>query len=124
MPTPQSSADLARLEAELNSQLRTLDPNAPGTFERASALLRQAGEQAMFFSPMGWAGPQRDPGRRSELLRIQAELVEVARLSALAAGATRVTVSTTPAGIDIQAIWGEPPAGDTPTSPEAEQPRF
>ncbi|MCI0344290.1 MAG: hypothetical protein L0221_02440 [Chloroflexi bacterium] len=45
MPRPQSSAELAKVEAELNGELRTLDPNAPGTFERASALLRQASEQ-------------------------------------------------------------------------------
>ncbi len=113
MPTPPSSADLAKLDAELSSQLRTLDPNAPGTFERASALLRQAGEQAMTISPMGWPGAPQEPGRRSELLRIQAELVEVARLSAMASGASRVTVSTTSGGIDIQAIWGEAPTEDT-----------
>ncbi len=46
-------------------------------------------------------------------MRIQAELVEVARLSALAAGATRVTVFSSGNGIDIQAIWGEPPIVDS-----------
>lgn len=113
MPTPPSTADVAKMDAELSNQLRTLDPSAPGTFERASALLRQAGEQAMMMSPMGWPGPPQEPGRRSDLLRIQAELVEVARLSAIASGASRVTVSTTSAGIDIQAIWGDAPTEET-----------
>ena len=103
-------ADLAKLATQLDGDLRGLDPNVPGTFERASALLRQAGEQTMY---MGWAGAAPDPNRRAELLRIQGELVEVARLAALAAGATRVTVSSTAQGLDIQAIWGEPPTMDT-----------
>ena len=68
MPRTPTSAELAKVEAELNGELRSLDPNAPGTFERASAL---------------------------------------------AAGATRVTVSSNNAGVDIQAIWGEPPIVDT-----------
>ena len=105
-----SPADLAKLATQLDGDLRGLDPTAPGTFERASALLRQAGEQTMF---MGWGGAAPDPVRRAELLRIQGELIEVARLAALAAGATRVTVSSTAQGLDIQAIWGEPPTVDT-----------
>ena len=46
----------------------------------------------------------------TELLRIQAELVEAARISALAAGARRVTITASGmgGGIDVQAVFGDP----------------
>jgi hypothetical protein len=110
-----SSTELARREESFGGQLRMIDPTAPGAFEHASVLLRQVNEHLSMYGPWGpWQTS--DKSRReapTELLRIQAEVLEAARQSAIAAGATRVTVSATQGGIDIQAIWGEPPLIDT-----------
>lgn len=124
MPKPPSPADRDRLEAELTTQLRAIDSSAPGAFEQATVLLRQVNEQLQMMGPFSpWsampnAEQQTSP---SGLLRIQAELVEAARTSALAAGARRVTVSATGGGIDIQAVFGDPIVGEPP-APEGLHP--
>lgn len=120
MPKPPTPADRDRLEAELNTQLRAIDPSAPGSFEQATVLLRQVNEQLMMFGPFtpwgtGPAGEQQTSP--TGLLRIQAELVEAARTSALAAGARRVTVTASSGSIDIQAVFGDPIVGE-PVAPE------
>lgn len=112
MPKAPSPEEQARVAADLAGQLRAIDPQAPGSFERATVLLRQVNEQLQWFGPIGpWGGS--DGSRReapAELLRVQAELVEAARLSAIAAGARRVTINASGmgGGIDIQAVWGDP----------------
>ena len=112
MPKPMSSEDQARLTAQFGSQLRTIDPNAPGAFEQATVLLRRVNEQLQFMGPVGpWGiGQGPVPEQPTELLRIQAELVEAARISALAAGARRVTITASGmgGGIDVQAVFGDP----------------
>jgi hypothetical protein len=112
MPKPLSEEDRTRLAGQLGAQLRSIDPNAPGAFEHATVLLRQVNEQLQFMGPMNpWtAKPGSTPEQPTELLRIQAELVEVARVSALAAGARRVTISASGmgGGIDVQAVFGDP----------------
>lgn len=112
MPKPMSSEDRARLATQFGSQLRTIDPNAPGAFEQATVLLRQVNEQLQFMGPIGpWGvGQAAAPEQPTELLRIQAELVEAARISALAAGARRVTITASGmgGGIDVQAVFGDP----------------
>ena len=114
MPTPPSSEDQARLTADLAGRLRAIDPQAPGSFEQATVLLRQVNEQLQWFGPIGpWGVGSGETTRRevpAELLRVQAELVEAARLSAIAAGARRVTISASGSGggIDLQAVWGDP----------------
>lgn len=112
MPKAPSPEEQARVAADLSGQLRAIDPQAPGSFERATVLLRQVNEQLQWFGPMGPWGPS-DGSRReapAELLRVQAALVEAARLSAIAAGARRVTINASGmgGGIDIQAVWGDP----------------
>jgi hypothetical protein len=96
-PQRLSPADRTRLETDLNGQLRQIDPTAPGAFEQASVLLRQVNEQLSVYGPWGpW--PVSDKGLHespTELLRIQAEVLEATRHSAIAAGASRVTVTAT-----------------------------
>lgn len=114
MPKPPSPEDRTRLATQLGSQLRAIDPNAPGAFEQATVLLRQVNEQLQFMGPIGpWGmgqGSGSVPEQPTELLRIQAELVEAARVSALAAGARRVTITASGmgGGIDVQAVFGDP----------------
>lgn len=124
MPKPPSPADRDRLEAELTTQLRAIDPSAPGAFEQATVLLRQVNDQLGMFGPFSaWPSmPNQGPlGSPTGLLRIQAELVEAARTSALAAGARRVTVTASHGSIDIQAIFGDPIVGE-PGGPEGLRP--
>lgn len=108
---PPAPADLDRVEADVRLQLRTIDPMAPGSFERATVLLRKINEQAANYGP--WMGPRPtggDIGPPIGLLDLQAELVETARVAALAAGARRVIITSTGmgGGIDVQAIFGDP----------------
>jgi len=121
---PLSPSELARREETFGQQLRMIDPTAPGSFEQATVLLRQINEHISMYGP--WANwPTSDKPRGevpTELLRIQAEVLEAARQSAIAAGATRVTVSATQSGIDIQAIWGEPPLIDTTAMTQGDDP--
>lgn len=124
LPKPPTPADRDRLEAELTTQLRAIDPSAPGSFEQATVLLRQVNEQLQMMGPFSpWSAMPNAEQQTSPtgLLRIQAELVEAARTSALAAGARRVTVSASGGGIDIQAVFGDPIVGEPP-APEGLQP--
>lgn len=124
MPKPPSPADRDRLEAELTTQLRAIDPSAPGSFEQATVLLRQVNEQLGMFGPFSpWSAMPNAEQQKSPtgLLRIQAELVEAARVSALAAGARRFTVTSAGGSIDIQAVFGDPIVGEPP-APEGIQP--
>ncbi len=110
-----AAADVARVEADVRRQLRSIDPLAPGAFERATVLLRKVNEQAGMFAI--WAGPRpanEDVGPPNALLELQAELIETARLAAMAAGARRVTITSTGmgGGIDVQAVFGDPIAPD------------
>ena len=108
---PPQSADLARAESEARAQLRGIDPQAPGAFERATVLLRAVNEQVS--SASMWAGP-RPTGETASaptgLLDLQAELVETARIAAIASGARRVTITSSGmgGGIDVQAVFGDP----------------
>jgi hypothetical protein len=119
---PPSPLDRERIATELTAQLRSIDPAAPGSFERAVAVLRQVNEQLQMYGPYSpWSvGPTDETARRapSELLQIQAELIEAARVSAMAAGARRVTITSSNAGVDVQAIFGDPIVGEVdPRSP-------
>lgn len=112
---PPAPADLARVEAEARTQLRGIDLAAPGAFERATVALRKVNEQVSMSSM--WAGPKptgSEPGPPSGLLEVQAELIETARLAALKAGARRVTITSSGMGngVDVQAVFGDPIAGD------------
>lgn len=113
---PPAPADIARLEQEVRVQLRSIDPQAPGSFERATVLLRKVNEQASSYGP--WMGPRPagDVGPPVGLLDLQAELVEVARVAALAAGARRVIITSSGmgGGIDVQAIFGDPISPEEP----------
>lgn len=115
---PPSPLDRERVTMELTSQLRSIDPNAPGAFERSITLLRQVNEQLGMYGPWSpWNAGEQDPGARrtpADLLQIQAELVEAARTSAMAAGARRVTITSTGmgGGLDVQAIFGDPIVGE------------
>lgn len=126
MPRPLSPEDRAKVAGQLGAQLRAIDPNAPGAFEQATVLLRQVNEQLQFSGPMGSWGTGQAPvaDQPTELLRIQAELVEAARLSAMAAGARRVTITASGmgGGIDIQAVFGDPIAPGEPL-PGDDEPR-
>ncbi len=113
MPKPPSAEDRTKLAAQVGAQLRAIDPNAPGAFEQATVLLRQVTEQIQYFGPIGpWGigSGTTPPEQPTELLRIQAELVEAARISAMAAGARRVTITASGmgGGIDVQAVFGDP----------------
>jgi hypothetical protein len=114
---PPPLADIARVEADVRLQLRSIDPSAPGAFERATVLLRKVNEQTGMYGM--WSGPKpaNEPiGPPSGLLELQAELVETARLAAIAAGARRVTITSSGigGGIDIQAVFGDPIGPDEP----------
>ena len=114
---PPEPADIARVEADVRQQLRSIDPQAPGSFERATVLLRKVNEQASSYGP--WMGPRPaggDIGAPVGLLDLQAELIETARLAAVAAGARRVIITSTGVGggVDIQAIFGDPISPDEP----------
>jgi hypothetical protein len=125
MPKPPRPADRDRLEAELTTQLRAIDPSAPGSFEQATVLLRQVNEQLGMFGPFSpWSAMPSAEQQKSPtgLLRIQAELVEAARMSALAAGARRFTVTSTGGSIDIQAVFGDPIVGEPAPPPDGIRP--
>lgn len=123
---PPSPADRERATAEITSQLRAIDVAAPGSFERAIALLRQVNEQLQMFGPFGpWqVGTTEQASVRppAGLVQLQAELVETARLSALAAGARRVTITMSGMGLDVQAIFGDAIVGEA--SPVSDEPRL
>ncbi|HET9755773.1 MAG TPA: hypothetical protein VFP66_04670 [Candidatus Limnocylindrales bacterium] len=51
--TPPTPVDLARFEAEARGQLRGIDPDAPGAFERATAVLARVNQQLSMYSPWG-----------------------------------------------------------------------
>jgi hypothetical protein len=117
MVRPPAPADLARMENDVRGQLRGIDPLAPGAFERATVLLRTVNEHATSYGP--WSGPRpaNEPlGPPSGLMELQAELVETARVAAIAAGARRVTITSsgTGGGIDVQAVFGDPISPDEP----------
>jgi hypothetical protein len=108
--------DLARFESEARGQLRGIDPDAPGAFERATAVLGRVNTQLSIYSP--WAPASSDEQRSGpppSLLELQAELAETARTAALKAGARRVTV-TMSEGIHVEAVFGDAvgPAEDLP----------
>ena len=106
-----SPVDLARVEDDVRSQLRGIDPQAPGAFERATAVLatvNQTMNMYSFWTP-GRDGPPSGPP--SSLVELQAELVETARVAALAAGARRVTI-TMADGLHVQAIFGDAVGAD------------
>ena len=106
-----SPVDLARVEDDVRSQLRGIDPQAPGAFERASAVLatvNQTMSMYSFWTP-GRDGPPSGPP--ASLVELQAELAETARVAALAAGARRVTI-TMADGLHVQAIFGDAVGAD------------
>jgi hypothetical protein len=106
-----SPVDLARVEDEARTQLRGIDPQAPGAFERATAVLTTVNQTLGMYS--FWT-PGRDglpSGPPASLVELQAELAETARVAALAAGAQRVTV-TMADGLQVQAIFGDASGAD------------
>jgi hypothetical protein len=112
---PPAPADAARVESDVRRQLRSIDPNAAGAFERATVLLRKVNEQTGMYGM--WSGPKsanEEIGPPVGLLDLQAELVETARVAALAAGARRVTITSSGmgGGIDVQAVFGDPIGSD------------
>lgn len=114
---PPAASDLARAESEARAQLRGIDPQAPGSFERATVLLRTVNEQVGSYGM--WAGsrpPGAPTGPPPALIELQAELVETARVAAIAAGARRVTITSSGmgGGIDVQAVFGDPIGADEP----------
>lgn len=113
---PPSPLDRERVANELSQQLRSIDPAAPGAFERSVALLRQVNEQLQMYGPFSpWQAGSSDAGvskPSSELIRVQSELIEAARLSAVAAGARRVTITSNQMGLDVQAVFGDPIIGE------------
>jgi hypothetical protein len=118
---PPSPLDRERIAGELTAQLRTIDPAAPGSFERAVTLLRQTNEQLQMYGPYSpWQAGSTDQSTvraPSDLLQVQAELIEAARMSAMAAGARRVTITSSNVGVDVQAIFGDPIVGE-PVPPD------
>ena len=119
---PPTPLDRDRITAELTAQLRSIDPQAVGSFERSITLLRQVNEHLQMYGPFSpWqvggtdGGASRTP---SDLLLVQAELVEAARMSALAAGARRVTITSSGMGLDVQAVFGDPIVGEPERPPE------
>jgi hypothetical protein len=107
-PTP---VDVARVESEARTQLRGIDPNAPGAFERATvtlAAVNQAIGLSSYWTPRGDGLPSGPP---ASLVELQAELAETARVAALAAGARRVTVTMSD-GLQVEAIFGDAPGAD------------
>ena len=65
------------------------------------------------------AGPQSGPP--GSLLELQAELAETARVAALNAGARRVTITAGGMGdgIHVQAVFGDPIAGNEDLPPDS-----
>ena len=123
---PPTPPDRERITVELTAQLRSIDPQAVGSFERSITLLRQVNEHLQMYGPFSpWqAGGADGTASRtnSDLLRVQAELVEAARVSAMAAGARRVTITSSGMGLDVQAIFGDPIVGETPEQGEGLRP--
>ena len=109
--TPPPSADIVKAERDARAQLRAIDPDAPGAFERATVLLRQVNQSVEEHT--GWRGPNPLEPAGAEaagaLLELQAEVVETTRLAAMRAGAKRVTVASNGVGggIDVEAVFGE-----------------
>jgi len=59
---PPPLADIARVEADVRLQLRSIDPSAPGAFERATVLLRNCGRYSLISSgPSGTSIRTRPP---------------------------------------------------------------
>jgi hypothetical protein len=106
-----SPVDLARVEDDARTQLRGIDPQAPGAFERATAVLAMVNQTMNMYSY--WAPGRDGPGSGppASLVELQAELAETARVTALAAGARRVTI-TMADGLHVQAIFGDAPGAD------------
>jgi hypothetical protein len=110
--TPPTPLDLARFEAEARGQLRGIDPDAPGAFERATAVLGRVNQQLSMYSPWGpGSTDDQRSGAPASLVELQAELAETARTAALKAGARRVTI-TMSEGIHVEAVFGDASAGD------------
>jgi len=114
-PARPEPLDLARAEADARSQLRGINPAAPGAFERATVILGKVNQQVGMYSMWSGspsAGPQSGPP--GSLLELQAELAETARVAALNAGARRVTITAAGMddGIHVQAVFGDPMAGN------------
>jgi len=117
-PTRPEPMDLARAEADARAQLRGIDPDAPGAFERATVVLAKVNQQVGTYSMWsGAAGGGSHVGPPASLLELQAELAETARLAAIKAGARRVTV-TMSEGLYVQAIFGDPIAGNEDMPPD------
>lgn len=110
--TPPTPVDLARFEAEARGQLRGIDPDAPGAFERATAVLGRVNQQLSMYSPWGpGSTDDQRSGPPASLVELQAELAETARTTALKAGARRVTI-TMSEGIHVEAVFGDASAAD------------
>jgi hypothetical protein len=110
--TPPTPVDLARFEAEARGQLRGIDPDAPGAFERATAVLARVNQQLSMYSPWGPGSTDNQrSGPPASLLELQGELAETARTAAMKAGARRVTITMTE-GIHVEAVFGDPSATD------------
>jgi hypothetical protein len=125
--TPPPSALIVTAERDIRRQLRALDAEAPGSFERATVLLRRVNQEVEEHA--SWRGPnplEKDGAEAAgALLELQAEVVEATRLAALRAGARRVTVSSNGygGGIDVEAIFGEdlaPDEGPVPVVPDVD----
>jgi hypothetical protein len=74
-----------------------------------------------------WAGtrPSDAPaGPPPALVELQAELIETARVAAIAAGARRVTITSSGmgGGVDVQAVFGDPIGVDEPLPSMAIEP--
>ena len=110
--TPPTPVDLARFEAEARGQLRGIDPDAPGAFERATSVLARVNQQLSMYSPWGpGSTDDQRSGPPASLLELQAELAETARTAAMKAGARRVTI-TMSEGIHVEAVFGDPSPDD------------
>lgn len=120
---PPSPLDRERMAREVTAQLRSIDPAAAGSFERAVALLRQVNDQLQMYGPFSpWNVGSTDESIRrapSDLIQVQAELIEAARTSAMASGARRVTITSSQAGVEVQAVFGDPIVGEQPPATEA-----
>ena len=117
-PAQPDPIDLVRAETDARTQLRGIDPDAVGAFERATVLLAKVNQQVGMYSM--WTGPSGPPGSGppASLLELQAELAETARVAALKAGARRVLVTMSD-GLYVQAVFGDPigPNEDVPSGP-------
>jgi hypothetical protein len=120
-PARPEPLDLARAEADAKSQLRGIDPAAPGAFERATTLLGKVNQQGGMYSM--WSGTSSggpETGPPASLLELQAELAETARVAALQAGARRVIITAggMGEGIHVQAMFGDPIGANEDLPPE------